>query len=118
MSIQWQGDLASGLAEFGAAVDSRIEDSLAEGAKVILEDAEQRVPKESGHLAGTGRVQQNRGGKNTVGLWFAGPYARWIHEHLFFKHPHGGEAKFLETAMLTKGREALRIAGERLWRRG
>jgi hypothetical protein len=44
-------------------------------------------------------------------------YARWVHEHLMFKHPFGGEAKFLETAMLTKGEAAINQAGEHFWGR-
>jgi hypothetical protein len=118
VSIRWENTLSDGLAQFGTHVWMQTVDALADGAEVIIADAETRTPKESGHLAGTGKVDKGRGGKATVGLWFAGPYARWIHEHLHFKHPRGGEAKFLETAMLTKGAEALKVAGERLWRRG
>lgn len=118
MSIRWENTLTSGLEQFSTDVWMHTVDALADGAEVIIADADARVPKESGHLAGTGKVDKGRGGKGTVGLWFAGPYAHWIHEHLWFKHPHGGEAKFLETAMLTKGAEALKVAGERLWSRG
>ena len=115
--MNWSGDLADRLAKFGAEVYQHLEDDLATGAEVILADAELRVPKESGDLAGTGRVAQDRGGNSTVAIVFESVYARWIHEHLHFKHPHGGEAKYLETAMLTKGEEALQVTGERLWGR-
>lgn len=118
MSLTWDDKLTAGLAQFKADVAAGVEDGLAQGATVIVADAKARVPKESGDLAAGGQVQKARGGRNTVGMWFPGPYARWIHEHLNFKHPRGGEPKFLETAMLTKGAEALRVAGERLWRRG
>lgn len=118
MSIRWEGDLAQGLAAFATEVFRDTEDALADGADVILADSDERVPKESGHLAGSGKVVQGRGGANTVAITYAGPYARWIHEHLGFKHPHGGQAKFLETAMMVKGRDAIQVAGERLWRRG
>ena len=117
--MRWDDTLTDGLRELAASVNpATVNDALAEGAAVVLADAEQRVPKESGDLASSGRVEKDRGGDNTVVVSFAGPYARWIHEHLWFKHPRGGEPKFLETALLTKGRDAIREAGERLWRRG
>jgi hypothetical protein len=99
------------------AQSEHMQDDLAHGAKVILKDAKERVPKESGDLAATGHIDRDAGGKNTVAIKFRGPYARYIHEHLFFKHPHGGEAKYLEVALLMQGREAIRQAVEKFWRR-
>jgi hypothetical protein len=100
-----------------AAKSEHLQDDAYEGAKVILRRAVELVPKESGHLAETGHVDRGRGGNNTVGIIFNGPYAAYIHEHLFFKHPHGGQAKYLEDAMLEKGSEAVNKAGEHFWRR-
>lgn len=117
MSIRWVDTMSEGLANLRADVAANLEDALAEGADVILRDSDERMPKESGHLTGTGKVNQARGGTNTVGITYDGPYARWIHEHLFFKHPHGGEAKYLETAMTVKGNEAINETGRALWRR-
>lgn len=116
-SIRWDNSLTEGLLRVKEAVAAHAEDALAKGADIILADAVARMPKESGHLAGTGRVEQARGGQNTVGVTFDGPYARWLHEHLFFKHPQGGEAKFLELAMVEHGAEALDVAGRDLWER-
>ena len=116
MSIRWDDTLTAGLARIRAEVEANLPDAIANGAQVILADAQERVPHESGHLAGTGAVKQDRGGTNTVGITFDGPYARWIHEHLFFKHPRGGQAKYLETAMLVKGDEAVNEIGRSLWR--
>lgn len=114
----WANTLTEGLLRVKATVAAHAEDSLAKGARdVVLADALARMPKESGHLAGTGRVEQSRGGTNTVGVTFDGPYARWTHEHLFFRHPQGGEAKFLELAMVEHGAEALDVAGRDLWGR-
>jgi hypothetical protein len=117
VSIRWVDTMTAGLERLRADVAANLEDALAEGADVVLRDSDERMPKESGHLAGTGEVNKARGGTNTVAITYAGPYARWIHEHLFFKHPHGGEAKFLETAMVVKGGEAMNEAGRALWRR-
>lgn len=94
-----------------------MQDDLAKGAKVILRESDVLVPKESGDLAATGHINRDRGGKNTVAIKYSSVYAHYIHEHMFFKHPHGGQAKFLETAMLTKGEAAINEAGEHFWRR-
>lgn len=118
MTIRWEDTLSDGLAQFAANAAADVKDSLAAGGELIVADAKARAPKVSGELASTGRVRKDRGGNATVGLYFAGPYARWVHEHLNFKHPFGGQPKFLETAMLTKGGDALAVAGEKLWRRG
>jgi hypothetical protein len=99
------------------AQSEHMQDDLAHGAKVILADSTERVPKESGDLAATGHIDRDRGGKNTVAVVYSSVYSHWIHEHLWFKHPHGGTAKFLELAMLAKGREAINEAGQRFWRR-
>ena len=116
MSIRWENSLSAGLERVASAMFDLSRDAYA-GAEIILADSEQRVPKESGDLAGTAMILQHRGGTNTVGIVYDSVYARWIHEHLHFKHPHGGEAKFLETAMLVKGEEAVNKAGQHLWER-
>ena len=116
MSIEYRGDLFGNL-HILRAKTNRLDDDLYVGAKVILEDSDKRVPKETGDLATSGVVKRDRGGNNTVAIVYTSVYAHWIHEHLHFKHPHGGEAKFLETAMVVKGGEAINKAGEHLWRR-
>ena len=98
-------------------VRTHIEDGLEQGAQIILEESDVLVPKEIGDLAASGSVKKDRGGLNTVGITYSSVYARYIEEHLFFKHPHGGEAKFLETAMITKGSDAINKAGEVIWDR-
>jgi hypothetical protein len=116
VSIEWRGDLLGNLREVLAKVQ-RLDDDLYEGARIVLADSEARVPKESGKLVATGVIKRDRAGNNAVAIEYGTPYARWIHEHVHFKHPSGGEAKFLETALLVKGREAINKAGEHLWRR-
>jgi hypothetical protein len=116
VSIEWENTLSAGLERVASAMFDLSQDAEA-GAEVILEDSDIRVPKESGDLAASGSVKEDRGGLNTVGIVYDSVYARWIHEHLHFKHPHGGEPKFLETAMLVKGQDAVNKAGEHLWER-
>lgn len=105
-------------AEVEARLDAAEQSALVAGAEVVLADSDRRVPKRSEHLAGSGHVDPHRGGDHTVGIRYDGPYARWVHEHLWFKHPYGGEAKFLETATVVKKDEAIhetaRVFGEAL----
>ena len=117
MSIEWVDTMTEGLLRLRADVEKSLPDAVASGANVVLRDADERVPKLSGHLAGTGKISESRGGENTVAITYNGPYARWIHEHLWFKHPRGGEPKYLETAMIVKGPEFVDAVGRGLWRR-
>lgn len=116
MSVEWRDDLSGWLRQ-ALAKSQHMQDDMAHGAKVILKEAKELVPKESGDLAAGGHINRDRGGNNTAAIIFRGPYARWIHEHMFFKHPHGGQAKYLEDALLLKGKEAINEAGEKFWRR-
>lgn len=116
MTLEWRGDLLGNLQEI-LAKTQRLDDDLAVGARIILADSDDRVPKRSGGLEKSGLVKRDRGGLNTVAIVYSSVYARWVHEHLSFKHPFGGQAKFLETAMLAKGSDALNAAGDHLWRR-
>lgn len=90
--------------------DSQIEHALDIGARVVLARSDQIVPKRSHDLENSGSVKVDRGGAKTVGIVYDSVYARWVHEHLWFKHPFGGSAKFLETAMHEKGKDAMRLA--------
>lgn len=117
MSVRWEtGSLLAGLRDV-LAKSENLDDDVAAGARVVLEESETLVPKIGGQLAGTGKVDTARGGTNTVAIIYTSVYAHWIHEHLFFKHPHGGQAKFLETAMIVKGGEAVNTAGDHFWGR-
>jgi hypothetical protein len=110
MSIQWSNNLdLDGLLERTVAA---IIPAAHAGAEIVLEDSQAKVPKESDRLAGTGKVDDERGGDNTVGISYDGPYARYQHESLEFRHPTGGQAKFLESAMVEKSGDALAKAAD------
>lgn len=94
-----------------------VTEDVADGAEYVLERAVELVPKESGALAASGRIEKDRGGDNTVGITFDGPYARWIHEHLYFRHPRGGSAKFLERPLYRRSQGAMKRAVEHFWGR-
>jgi hypothetical protein len=107
----------SGSFDFSALqsrLDAAMPAALDDGGEVIKTDAADKAPKESTRLVGTAKVDHSRGGRDTVGVTFDGPYARYQHEHLGFKHPHGGQAKFLEAAMLEKEDDAKRAMADRI----
>ena len=113
MSMRWENHLD--LEGIAIMVRTHIKDGLEQGAQIILDRSDELVPKESGDLASSGRVKKDRGGLNTIGITYDGPYARYQHEHMFFKHPTGGAPKFLEVAMVEKGEAAINKAGEYIW---
>ena len=113
MSLRWENHLD--LEGVAIMVRAHVEDGLENGAQIILDYSNTLVPHEFGELAASGLVKKDRGGLNTVGITYSSVYARYQEEHLFFKHPTGGQAKFLETAMLTKGEAAINKAGEYIW---
>jgi hypothetical protein len=117
VSIEWHDEGMSASLERLLADLEDVSQDAAAGARVILDESNTLVPKVSGDLASTGRVDQGRGGADTATILYLSVYAHWIHEHLFFKHPHGGQAKFLETAMLSKGEDAINRAGEHFFGR-
>lgn len=94
-------------------IEAHAEDALAAGAQVILDRSQELVPKESGHLAEGAKVNANGLG-DVVSITYDGPYAHYQHESMEFKHPTGGQAKFLETAMLEKADEAIDTVGREL----
>ena len=103
------------LQEYGARLLAEIPNALNQGGQIILTDAIAKAPeapKKGGdrepHLKTTGRINEARGGDNTVGIEFTSIYARYIHENMTFKHIHGGQAKYLEMAMIEKQDDALR----------
>lgn len=121
MSLRWEGDLIAGLERVAAEARFTAEDA-ADGATVILVRSDELVPKapkkasdDTAYLVSTGAVKLH--GNDGAAIEYDSVYAHWIHEHTWFHHPHGGQAKFLETAMLEKGQEAVNKAGEHFFGR-
>jgi hypothetical protein len=117
MSLLWRDNgLRGGLRDI-LAKSQHLDDDVYDGADVVLQRSRELAPKESSNLVRSSRVLRDRGGKNAVGIVYTSVYARYQHEHLHFKHPSGGQAKFLEIALLEKGPEAVNKAGEHFWGR-
>jgi hypothetical protein len=110
MSIRFEFDLH--FAELDARVDAAAPDALRAGAEHIGEKSSPLVPLEEGTLLRSWAVDVDG---DTAEMSYNTPYARYQHEVLSLRHPHG-QAKYLEQPMLTDGREALAIVGEQIRR--
>lgn len=81
-----------------------------ETAKEVLRVAKTLVPKESGKLRRSGKVETDF---KSVSVVFRAWYA-WIqHERIDYKHPRGGQAKYLEAAVDQVGVRAKIVDGVR-----
>ena len=83
---------------------------LQEAGDMIIAASDADAPQVSGALVGSGKNEE--AGELERRLIYTSVYARWIHEHLWFKHPHGGGAKFLERALVSRGDQAREIVAE------
>lgn len=103
-----------GLAEFNArllnlirALPDEIERALEIDAQITLDLAKSRTPVKTGALKESGTLQDpvRVGFEIAQPITFGDPtpyYAIFVHENLEAKHPRGGQAKFLESAVLER----------------
>jgi hypothetical protein len=87
----------------GPEAMQRVGAGLYRGGQAIIADAVGLVPVDTGVLRDSAIVQEPvvNGDEVTVELGFGGAasdYAIEQHENLDYKHPNGGQAKYLETA--------------------
>jgi hypothetical protein len=87
------------------ALPDEIENALIKEAGLILEEAKNLCPVDTGALRDSGEVRgMDRVGFETmIPITFGDPvpyYAIFVHEDLDARHPNGGEAKFLEKAVM------------------
>lgn len=95
--------------QVGSIMDSFGENTV-EGMKDVVTDigsrAVERAPVETGALRGSMETEVTEEGGAVVGeIRFTEKYAARQHEHVEYKHPLGGEAKYLERAALEKAEE-------------
>lgn len=84
--------------------------ALTEAMEAIRAVSVERTPVETGRLAGSATVSlEEVDGDQAAKIHYDGPYARAQHEHLDWRHEHGGQAKFLETAMVDEADHALKV---------
>lgn len=66
-------------------------------------ESQRRAPVDQGDLRGSASNKVSEDGNKITGIvGFAEDYALKQHETLFFNHPKGGEAKYLEKPLMEK----------------
>lgn len=112
MGVQRIGfdQVAQRLQAAGAAARPAVARAMFNVASKITQDAKDLTPVETGSLVASGSPTPPEitgaggagagGGEMSASVVFTESYAVWVHERLELKHPRGGQAKFLETALL------------------
>lgn len=77
--------------------------------EAVLPVSTERVPKDDGDLAASAKIET---GDGFASIRYSGPYARKQHELIGFKHLGGGQAKFLESALMSEKDAALEIVAQ------
>ena len=103
MKLEWNGD------EIITEVKARIRAGIMEGANAVATASKELTPVLDGVLrASTTSIDPVDTGNEIVGgVGNNVIYAARQHEELGWKHPRGGQAKYLETAM-TQNEDAVR----------
>lgn len=91
-------------------IERAARDAIQATAKKVLRVSKALVPVDRGDLRKSGRVRVDG---TTVTVSYSAPHAFLQHERLDYKHPGGGQAKYLESAVDQVGAEATIIAGVR-----
>ena len=89
--------------------------AVAEAARHVLGESNRLVPFREGHLARSGRVTTQAQSDKISGIVsYHSPYALRQHEETSWRHPHGRQAKYLETALIRNRGEVLQILARRM----
>ena len=75
--------------------------ALAAAGNAILELSNSRTPRDTGALIESGKVLLDvDAGADVAVISYSEFYAVWQHEKTWYHHPNGGQAKFLESAVV------------------
>lgn len=81
-------------------IENVTEDSIRDVALDLLGKAKERAPIDTGDLRGSGFAEFTESSTEYAAkVGFTETYALAQHEDLTFKHPQGGEAKYLENPL-------------------
>ncbi|QNE90257.1 HK97 gp10 family phage protein [Corynebacterium incognita] len=106
--LDWRGQRVIRNIEKAAEMAARA------GAELVLDEARQRAPVETGTLRGDSKVTVD--GTQAAVAFGLGPskaYARRQHEEVGWQH-QDGQAKYLETALLDKQGDVKRLIADEM----
>lgn len=116
MALIWRGDEAISRIREGAAR------GLTRAAKALLAESQARVPVDSGDLRKSGATHDATPAELVARVTYNAhsedgfPYGIVQHENLSFKHPHGGEAKFLERPAIEMEHQLMGVVAQEIKR--
>lgn len=87
--------------------------AIRDGAEVILTEAIDETPIDTGTLRRSGTVTEAPQ-DNAVYISFNTPYAVKQHEDLTLNHPRGGKAKYLEDPFKRNAKKVERLVAQRV----
>ncbi|GAA2037359.1 hypothetical protein GCM10009740_31440 [Terrabacter terrae] len=95
------------LSGLSASVAAVTPEAVARAGEHIRGVSVSRTPVDTGRLSGSAAVHlDHQDGDATASITYDGPYARYQHERLDLRH-ETGQAKFLESALLSEADTAL-----------
>ena len=83
-------------------------------AEHVLEESGRLVPHQEGTLERSGVAHKPRAGELQAAVSYDTPYAVRQHEETTYRHPHGRQAKYLETAVNQSQRVGLELVGREI----
>lgn len=107
--IVWEGDLREQLGSLGTSLRPFIERALQRAAEELLDDSNRYAPKDTGELVDSGSITVD---DLTATVRYTARHAVPQHEKTEYRHPRGGQAKFLQQAMDDAQSKLLGIVGE------
>lgn len=115
MPIEWD---TSGFEAFMDSVAAKVEAAapvaVARAAEHVRAVSTSLAPVLTGNLRASAEVYAV---SNTeYRIRYPGPYARYQHYGLDFKHPQGGQALFLQQPMLTEAPLCFQLMADTIWR--
>lgn len=103
--LNWKGG------QVATSIDDAIQDALQSGAELLRDAAVERTPIETSTLRGTAKVSTSG---TQAAVSYDTRYARRQHEEIGWNHPGGGEAKFLENALLDNQEKIMKAMGAQI----
>jgi hypothetical protein len=111
--MPWSDSFSDGFDRLIADLEAAAPIAVGRGTHVIEGKAVSLAPIDTGHLRGSAEVTVTGEAFRVQGrVRFPGPYARRQHYELTWRHPKGGQALYLTTALYTEAARAVEAIAE------
>ncbi|OZB88837.1 MAG: hypothetical protein B7X41_06055 [Microbacterium sp. 14-71-5] len=111
MPLDWDvGGFEAFMDDIVGRVDAAVPFAVGRAAEHIRAKSTELAPVLTGNLRASAEVKAVS--HTEFRVYYPGPYARYQHYGLDFKHPQGGQALFLQQPMLTERDACLQIIAD------